>query len=157
MASACSRSQPASLTVAESMLWLDHALTVKIIKKRPFVGILHTSDEQAAVYTLCLWVQMRDSCDPGYRMARGWRSLLLCENSINHQEIKNMHTHTHTTHTQTNITNTPAFLSFLFGINLLFKEKYVDVGCMCPATSGSFFEISRKLLQFVRSRCAFQV
>ena len=23
---------------------------------------------------LCLWVQMRDSCDPGgYRMARGWR------------------------------------------------------------------------------------
>ena len=40
-------------------------------------------------------------------------------------------THTHTTKTQkTNITNTPAFLSFfLFGNNLLFKEKYVDIGC----------------------------
>ena len=29
------------------MLWLDHALTVKIQKNEHFVGILHTSDEQA--------------------------------------------------------------------------------------------------------------
>ena len=29
------------------MLWLDHALTVKIHKKCPFVGILHTSDKKA--------------------------------------------------------------------------------------------------------------
>ena len=44
--------------------------------------------------------------------------------------INQEHAHTHTTKTQSNITNTPAFLYFfLFGINLLFKEKYVDVGC----------------------------
>ena len=52
VASACQRSHPASLEVAESMLWLDHALTVKI-KNLPFVGILHTSDEQAVVQIPC--------------------------------------------------------------------------------------------------------
>ena len=30
--------------------------------------------ESSVLYMLpCLWVQMRDSIDPGYRMARGWR------------------------------------------------------------------------------------
>ena len=33
------------------MLWLDHALTVKVQNTWPFVGILHTSDEQAIVET----------------------------------------------------------------------------------------------------------
>ena len=31
------------------LLWLDHALPVKINKKLPFVGILQASDEQAVV------------------------------------------------------------------------------------------------------------
>ena len=52
MASACQRSHPVSLEVTESMLRLDHALTVKIQKNDHLLGYYthhQLSDEQAVV------------------------------------------------------------------------------------------------------------
>ena len=50
VASACWRSHPASLEVAESMLWLDHALTVKK-KNDPLLGYYtHQTNKQLYRY-----------------------------------------------------------------------------------------------------------
>ena len=39
------------------------------------------------------------------------------------------------------ITNTQAFLSFLFGINLLFKEKYATGSCMFLSNVAGFVRL----------------
>ena len=51
VASACLRSHPASLEVMESMLWLDHALTVKIQKNNICWDIAHIRRRSSCIDT----------------------------------------------------------------------------------------------------------
>ena len=118
-----------------------------------------------------------------YLVIMGWVldiSLLLYENSIN-QSMNNMHRHTHThdraglrgcvqfnkythgsthTHTQTLQIPQPFYLSCSVLSYCSKQNMRQALTCFCrmwPATAGSFFEISRLFLQFICSRCAFQV